>query len=162
MPKIKILFFFFVVIFFYNNAYACIGLGCYCTIATNPLNIGLYDVFSNTHKDATGSLSVTCGGLVLGLSFSYNIHLSTGASGNFATRTLKRGANNLNYNLFTNATRTTVWGNGSAGTGFISNSYLLTLLAPRTDNFSVYARIPRLQNVGPGVYTDTIVGTVIF
>lgn len=141
---------------------ACTGLGCACSIDAQPMSFGNYNPLSGSNVDAAGDVSVTCGALVAGVSISYVITLSPGTSGNQLARTMSSGGNTLSYNLYTNNTRTTVWGDGSGGTGTRSNSYLLTLILPRTDHFAVYGRIPGGQNAHIGSYSDTIVATVIF
>ncbi|MCS5707365.1 spore coat U domain-containing protein [Candidatus Berkiella cookevillensis] len=164
MNKSKLLLvLFFVLSFLAKNAYAlCLGLGCSCSIATNSFNFGAYNPLSPTAKDLSGSLSVTCGSLLASVSVAYTVSLSTGNSGTYTQRSMLNGANILNYNFYTDAGRTTIWGNGGGGTSMISNSYILGLLFPRTDNFTIYGRIPALQNVPIGAYTDNIVATVTF
>src|SRR5580658_941909 len=39
-------------------------------------------------------------------------------SGTYTTRTMLSGANKLDYNLYTNAAETTVWGNGTGSTTY--------------------------------------------
>lgn len=140
----------------------CVGLGCYCAISTDPLNFGTYNPLGGTDISATGSLDVECGALLAGVAFSYTVTLDSGSSGTTLDRSMTSGSNTLGYNLYTNASHTTVWGDGTGGTGTISNAYTLTLLFPRTDSFSVYGRIPSGQNAHAGSYTDTIIATVIF
>ena len=140
----------------------CVGLGCYCTISTDPLDFGTYNPLGGTDISATGSLDVECGALLTGVAFSYTVTLDSGSSGTMLNRSMTSGPNTLNYNLYTNPSHTTVWGDGTGGTATISNAYTLTLLFPRTDNFPVYGRIPSGQNAHAGSYTDTIIATVIF
>lgn len=154
---------FFILFSLGENAYAlCLGLGCSCSIATNNFDFGAYNPLSPTAKDLTGSLSVTCGSLLASISVAYTVSLSTGNSGTYTQRSMLNGANILHYNFYTDVGRATIWGNGGSGTSMISNSYILGLLFPRTDNFTIYGRIPALQNVPIGTYTDNIVATVTF
>jgi len=131
-----------------------------CTVSATPVSFGSYNVFNASPLDATGTITVHCTGLV-GLLVSYNIKLSTGLSGSYAPRQMANGANRLNYNLYTDATRLTVWGNGSAGTSFVSNSILLVLLGV-TVNHTIYGRVPALQNVAVGSYSDNMTVTLTF
>jgi spore coat protein U-like protein len=131
-----------------------------CNASAQPVAFGNYNPLASGPNDSAGTVNVTCS-LVLGLSLlvSYNISLSTGGSGSYAARSMSSGSNALSYNLFTDATRLLVWGNGAGGTSRISNSYLLGAL-PIVSNHPVYGRIPAGQNVPPGVYGDTILVTV--
>jgi len=85
-----------------------------CTVSTLGLNFGNYDVFSTLNDDITGTVSVNCPS-----STAYSISLSSG-SGTFASRAMTSGTNLLYYNLYLDATRLTIWGDGSAGTGTVS------------------------------------------
>ncbi|MBS0288665.1 MAG: spore coat protein U domain-containing protein [Proteobacteria bacterium] len=138
---------------------SCIGLNCTCSVASQPLVFGNYHVQNGTQTTTTGNVQVTCSALVAGLNVSYNIKLNSGSSGNFSARTLKSGANNLNYNLYTSATYAQVWGDGSGSTVIVSDAYILSLLSV-TRNYTVYGKIPALQNVAVGAYSDTITVTV--
>jgi spore coat protein U-like protein len=66
------------------------------------------------------------------------------------------GAFLLNYGLFTDATRTTNWGE-TVGTDTVSGTG-----TGATQIVTVYGRIPATQNVGIGGYVDTITATVTF
>lgn len=140
----------------------CIGLGCSCSISASALSFGTYNPLAAGDVDATGNVSVTCGALLLGANISYEVTLSAGGSGDQLGREMANGAETLQYNLYTTAARTVIWGDGAGGAGTITNSYLLTLLFARTDNFPVYGRLPAGQNVSAGAYSDTIVATVAF
>lgn len=140
----------------------CTGIGCSCSITADPLDFGTYNPLGASNADAIGNVSVQCGALIAGVTISYEVTLGAGMSGAYTGRTLSSGTDTLTYNLYTDASRTTIWGNGSSGTGTITNGYLLQLLAPRVDDFPIYGRVPYGQNVEAGSYTDSIVATVIF
>lgn len=128
-----------------------------CTVSASATAFGSYSPFSPSPRDSVGNVRVSCTLLgLLSLLVSYTISLSTGASGSYAPRSLASGANTLAYNLYTNASRTTVWGNGSGGTATVNDGYLLGLLTTSID-YPVYGRIPAAQNVAAGFYSDTIV-----
>lgn len=133
-----------------------------CDTSASGVAFGTYPPFSASPTDSTGTVTVTCTPTVLGLLVSYTIALSTGNSGNYAARSMSSGASTLNYQLYTDAARSTVWGDGSAGTATISDGYTIDLLAPVTRNYTVYGRIPALQPANPGAYSDTIVVTVTY
>ena len=140
----------------------CTGIGCSCSITADPLDFGTYNPLGGSNADATGNVSVQCGALIAGVNISYEVTLGTGMSGVFTNRTLSNGSDTLAYNLYTDTSRTIIWGDGSSGTSTITNGYFLSVLIPRVDDFPIYGRVPYGQNVEAGTYTDSIVATVIF
>ena len=75
-----------------------------CVVNSPGVNFGSYDVFSNLSLDSTGNVSVVCD-----VSTPYSISLSPGG-GSYVSRAMASGGHSLNYNLYTDATRTVVWG----------------------------------------------------
>lgn len=140
----------------------CIGLGCTCSVVGADIAFGAYDPLSFVDVDSTGDIEVTCGALVLGADIAYEIQLDAGNSGTFAGRTMTNGSHDLTYNLFTEATHTTVWGDGTGGTSTKSDSYTIALIQNHVENYTVFARLFSGQNVSAGLYSDTITVTVIF
>ena len=45
---------------------------------------------------------------------------------------------------------------GTSGSSYNTGAYLLSVLTPVTNTYTAYGRIPALQNVYAGVYTDTL------
>jgi spore coat protein U-like protein len=134
-------------------AIAAAQFGVNCTIATTPVAFGDYNVLSPTPKTTTGTVTYQC---TLGASLV--VTLGRGSSATFDPRTMKNGAETLNYNLYRDATYQTIWGDGTGGTQ--SYSALMTLLLPVT--VTVYGRVPAGQNVAAGGYTDSVLATIIF
>ena len=138
-----------------------------CSVATSGVAFGIYDQTSTTPDDSTGSIDVTCwytgpGGADQA---NYSVTLSTGSSGTYAPRLLKAGASLLNYNLFRDAGRSQVWGNGTAGSTIVTGNIKVGPGAgnnTRTANHPMYGRIPALQDPDAGNYSDTIVVTLSF
>ena len=93
---------------------------------------------------------------------SVTVALSQGSSGSYAARTLRRAPSSvLQYNLYTNASRTTVWGNGSGGTGTMGDS-MGAWFQPNSRTFTIHGRVPAGQDPALGLHTDTITVTVTF
>jgi spore coat protein U-like protein len=130
-----------------------------CSVSATALAFGSYDPSSATARDSTGTITVTCTATLLGISASWDILLSTGSSGSFTPRRLFNGGNSMQYNLYTNAARTQVWGDGTGGTANVSDSQLVAV-GTTPYSYTTYGRIPALQNLGPGTYTDTITVTL--
>lgn len=131
-----------------------------CSVSATSVSFGTYNPLSASHTNSTGTVTVSCSLIgILSLLVSYNINLSKGGSATFNPRRMTSGANTLNYNLYTNSTRTTIWGDNTSGTSRISDGYLLGL-GTTVRNYTVYGRVPALQNVAAGAYADTITVTV--
>lgn len=122
-----------------------------CTVTATPVAFGAYLPFSAAPTDSTGTVSLHCGPPA-----DVVIALSTGGSGSYASRLMASGGSHLNYQLYSNAARTTVWGDGTGGTVTVSES------VTGSETSTVYGRIPALQGVAPGFYVDTITVTVTF
>lgn len=129
-----------------------------CSVSTSGVSFGAYDVFSPGANDAAGNISVACTGLTESSTAAYDILLSTGG-GSYASRLMASGSNPLTYNLYTNSSRSIVWGDGSAGTAVVSDGYGLGLTTV-TNHYPIYGRIPAGQNAYVGNYSDTLVVTV--
>lgn len=121
-----------------------------CTVVVQPVLFGNYDVFNTVDLDSTGLVEVTCDSVA----DSYSIALGTGM-GSYSQRKMMQGIYALNYNLYTNSGRTTVWGDGTAGTNTVNGSGLFA-------SFSVYGRVTAQQNTRVGAYSDNLVLTLTF
>jgi spore coat protein U-like protein len=120
----------------------------------SDISFGNYNVFSPLpNSGGVGSLTISCGS---GEHSPYDVTLSVGQSNSYATRFMRNGANKLNYNLYTNASRTIIWGNGSGG------SSALTVSRSSTSTLTIYGLIPEGQDVTFGTYTDFITASVNF
>ena len=87
-----------------------------CAVSATGLNFGVYDPLSAAPLVATGQVTVTCGlaggmAVRVSLATSYSI----GSGGSYALRTMRAGANPLNYNLFFDAAFTQICGDGYRG-----------------------------------------------
>ncbi len=129
-----------------------------CTVSGTTLNFGasIDPLAASVPLDATSTLSVVCTNTT-----PYTVALNAGANAggpaNFSARAMKSGVHSLGYQLYLDAGRATVWGDGtassstSAGTGTGS-----------TQTLTIYGRLPSLANVVPGSYTDTVTVTVSY
>jgi spore coat protein U-like protein len=117
-----------------------------CTLNVTGVNFGSYDVFSNTPLDSTGNIDVNCPRGV-----GYSMALTAGG-GTHTQRVMNSGAHRLNYNLYTAANRAVVWGDATSGTVTVNGTGI-----GESVNHAVYGRIPALQNVHAGSYSDTII-----
>lgn len=133
-----------------------------CLVTSLPVSFGVYDPLSVSALNGTGQIDVTCT-LLLGSSDSvaYSIQLSTGGAGSYSPRQMNGVGSPLNYNLYRDASRTLVWGDGSGGTVTGSDSYTLGLV-PELRSYVVYGRIDSGQGSAAGVYADAVLVTLDF
>ena len=137
-----------------------------CTVSSTGVAFGTYDPLAAAATDSTGNLTLVCTHVSgAGQRVNYSVALSSGSSGTFTQRWMRAGAATLTYNLFDTAARARIWGDGSAGTVVVSDGFAV---GPGQGNnrrevvYPIYGRIPALQSVATGTYTDTIVVTLTF
>ncbi|BBB14878.1 putative secreted pili protein [Candidatus Rickettsiella viridis] len=147
--------------FYSQAAYAaCSGLGCSCSVGTTGVAFGTYNPTLGTADTANGNVAVTCSALVL-FTASYVISLGKGASATYSPRFMNLLGVHLNYNLYTTAGFTSIWGDATGGSVTVSDSYTAIALS-QTRNYTVFGRIPALQTVGAGTYIDSVTVTVTY
>ena len=128
-----------------------------CTASTTAVSFGTYDTLSPANDDSTGVVLADCNAGERNLVVSIN----GGSSGSIAARTLRNGAVVLNYNLYTTAARNIIFGDGVTGSTVLMN-FVNSAGGVRHYDATVYGRIPPLQPVGAGLYTDTVTVTITF
>ena len=127
-----------------------------CTITTTAVSFGSYNVFAGSADDATGQITYRCTGPRPPI---VTIHLDKGGSPSFSPRQMRRGSETLNYNLYLDSTRSTIWGDGTGGTQTYSRAN-----PPNGRNIalSLFGRIPAGQDVSAGTYSATVTATIFF
>lgn len=139
-----------------------------CTVSTTPLAFGAYTSPGGARVDSSASVVVTCTPtyLLLACTTAYTLSLSNGAVGSPGNRQMAAGAGRLQYGLFSDAARSTPWGDGGASGGTVGGSIttgLLSLLClPGVRNHTVYGRLPASQSVPAGSYVDQVVLTITY
>ena len=123
-----------------------------CSVSSTPIGFGTYDVFSSSNLDTTGSVRVKCAPG----NTTYTISLQAGLNGSINNRKMQNSSGNgkMNYNLYIDAARSIIWGDGTGGTVTVTNN------SPKS--ITVYARIPAGQNVSTGSYSDSVTVLVSF
>lgn len=132
------------------------GAEAACNVATTNINFGTYDVFSNSPRDSTGTVSVDCDEApppIVVIKIGPSFH-----SGGFNPRQMRHTtrSDKLNYNLFTDSSMSVIWGDGTRGTATASNKVTKNKLWFTT----IYGRIPAGQDVSAGTYSETISVTI--
>ena len=134
-----------------------------CTVSTMPVNFGSYDMFSPAPLDSTGSITIDCSIPPPPPNPPVDVQITIGqspGSGSFIPRSMRNfpRPDLLNYNLYTNSSRTLVWGDGTGGTSIITINKVNKNAPPLVT--MVYGRIPTGQDVSAGSYSDTLVVTI--
>ena len=109
-------------------------------------------VFTSAPADWTGTVSFRCTANERNLT----ITLSKGGSGSYS-RAMQSGAGQLAYNLYRDASRATVWGDGTGGTGTDQMAR-----PPRNQwvDVTVFGRIAPGQDASIGSYADSVIVTL--
>lgn len=125
-----------------------------CTVNTQPLNFGVYGTVNDLPM--TTAITVTCSGVGNGLPFDLSVSAD---SGSYAPRQMQRtgGGAILNYFLYTDASRSTTWGDGTGGTSLIHGT---VVKGATSATATVYGLVRGGQNVRPGSYATTTPATV--
>jgi len=111
-----------------------------CSITTTGLAFSPY--VSPNQLDGAGGVTITCDGS--GATNALYITLSNGNSGTCSPRRMRMGANNLNYNIYQNAGRTTLW--CSASSSRLNFNLDFSTGSTQTRTFTLYGRLPSGQN----------------
>lgn len=129
-----------------------------CRINLGPINFGLYMPLTPASVDVIGQFDVRC----QSQPGSFVITIGSGISGNHLARTLSAGGGNiLNYNLYRDAARTQIWGDGTPPTFTVTGSRTNSG-RPSFFNYPVYGRIYANQAPNTGTYSDNLLVTILF
>jgi spore coat protein U-like protein len=126
-----------------------------CSVSASGVAFGTYDVLGGAAVDSTGAVVYNCEPQ----DHDVLIALSPGSSGTYTARTLMSGSNQLSYNLYTDAARTQIWGDGTGSTDVYQKHNPQN---NRDVTVTIYGRIPGGQDGAVGSYADSIVATINF
>src|SRR5262245_8348051 len=117
-----------------------------CSLASTSMVFGTYDVMVTTPLDTTGNIVFRC----TQRDHNIQITVSRGSAPSFAARLMVNNSEQLIYNLYLDAARTIIWGDGSGGSqAFFARN-------PQGNNQDIivplYGRIPARQDRGTGAY----------
>jgi spore coat protein U-like protein len=128
-----------------------------CSVLSSNLAFGNYTPGAG-NIDSTSTVTVKC---TKNTAYTVGLDKGTTTGGTITQRLMANGANTLQYNLYSDTTRATLWGDGVTGTteagtgaGFATASAL-----------TVYGRLPdnaTNQNAVVGTYADTVTVTVTY
>jgi spore coat protein U-like protein len=123
-----------------------------CNVSATTHNFGSPGILSS-NVDATSTVTAQCTNTT-----PYNIGLDagTGTGATVAVRKMTSGGATINYSLYTNVGRTTVWGN-TVGTNTVGGTG-----SGVAQNVTAFGRVPSQTTPAPATYSDTIVATVTY
>ncbi len=129
-----------------------------CQINLSTLNFGSYDPLETSPVDSVGNLTYFCSQpvpfvtITIDRSGTENVH-----SRRMINNSGGQDTDALLYNIYLDAARTAIWGDGTQG----SQIWSTPSPAVRTRvNVPIYGRIPAGQNIGVGSYGDTLMITI--
>ena len=127
-----------------------------CHVSTGAVAFGAYDTASAGNLDAVGTLDIRCSSKVhVVLSFS----VGNGAGASFSGgRKMTRvgGTGTLTYNLYANAARTRVLGDGTGGSAPLR-------VDEKNTTQTIWGRVANGQHVAEtGSYADSVVASISY
>jgi spore coat protein U-like protein len=123
-----------------------------CSVSATNMNFGTTGLLTS-NIDTTSTITANC---VSGTPYNVGLSAGNGAGATAASRKMTSGAHIVNYSLYSNSGRTTVWGN-TVGVDTVSATG-----TGNGQNFTVYGRVPAQTTPSIGTYADTIVVTVTY
>lgn len=124
-----------------------------CTInSAATLNFGSQGVLVD-NLEQTATLQVQCTNTT---DFNIGLDAGTGRGATVAIRKLTNGTHTVNYLLYSDSGRTTVWGNT------VGSDTVAAAASGASQSFTLYGRIPAQAIPAPGVYTDTVTVTIMY
>jgi len=124
-----------------------------CTVTATPLAFPNYVSGQPGNDDTTSTVTVNCSA-----DTSVTVTADMGLHGSGTQRNVSNGTHTLMYNIYTD-TFTTIWGDGTSGTG----TFGPTTTSGGTKVFTANGRIPGSQTADANTtYTDTVTVTVNF
>lgn len=139
---------------------ACAGLftagqaGAVCTVSSSGVSFGAYQPLTfpgkltSTDALSTGTVSINCSAVVTVGSYTLALGPSVAGTGDrISTRFLanSNGGADMAFNLYTDANRSVVWGNGTTGSVFSGILPIIGAIS-QIQNVTVYGKIPANQN----------------
>lgn len=125
-----------------------------CAVVAQPLVFGTLNQLGGVSTDSQTTVTVTC---TPGVTYDVGLDMGAHASGGVRQMQSALGGNVIPYQLYSNAARTTAWGN-TAGTNTVSATAILSPVL-----LTVYGRVAGNAALVPAAaYSDLVTVTVTF
>jgi spore coat protein U-like protein len=121
--------------------------------ADNDMAFGTQN-FLDVAIDATADFTIQCTDSTVG---TISLDQGLGTGGSYTDRFMENGAEQIEYGLYTDAARSSYWGDGSLG----STTVVHTGTGAET-TLTIYGRTTSGQGPPAGSYSDTITVTVTY
>jgi len=142
-----------------------------CTVSASGLAFGAYQPLTfagkltSVDRTSTATVTVVCRGLLSLGGYTISLGASSYGPGNrISTRYLNNttsGGDYMAFNVFTEATYTTIWGDGTNGSRISGSAPLI--LGQSTQTYTVYGKIPAGQNtLKAGSFSDSPIMTLTY
>lgn len=131
-----------------------------CAINSAVLAFGNYQVFNTQPTDSIGTVELVCTNLdsVASSGAIVMLGISASANGSSTNRKMSGNGTSINYSIYSDASRTRNWAEGSTAPQLPTGT--LQAHESKPLRFTLYGRIPPLQNANVGAYHDTLAITV--
>jgi spore coat protein U-like protein len=126
-----------------------------CNVNATNVNFGSSGLLTSP-LTATGVITAQCTAND-SYSIALNAGTTTGASLGNRQMVLSGQSSTINYQLYTSAGRTTIWGDGTSGTATLG-----AVATGSNQTYTVYGLVPAQSTPMPGAYTDTVTATVTY
>jgi spore coat protein U-like protein len=120
-----------------------------CSVDTTPLAFGAIDPLLRAPSDSVASLTVRCDE-----EQAYSIAI---AGSGQPLRVMQSGSNTLAYQIYLDASRQSIWGDGSHGSISAQGS-----ASAAGTTHHLYGRVPSQPQAVPGLYVDTLLISISF
>lgn len=143
-----------------------------CSVSSSGMGFGPYQPLTFpgklTSSDvlSTGIITIACTGIITagGYTLSLGPTNTAGHVGAYAPRymTSPSGGPEMQFNIYTDAARTMIWGDGIMG-NLISSVGLSILIGNSSNTVTVYGKVPGGQNtLKAGTYSGSMTVTLIY
>jgi spore coat protein U-like protein len=123
-----------------------------CTVSATAMAFGSSGIIS-ANIDASSTVTVTCTNTT---PYSVGLDAGIGAGATVAVRKMTSGGATVDYSLYQDNGRSTIWGN-TVGTNTVGGTG-----SGSGQALTVYGRVPSQSTPAPGAYSDTITVTVTY
>jgi len=118
-----------------------------CEVTSNDLAFGTYNPKASSPHQVTTLVRATC---TPGSTYQVGLNEGTSPGATINQRKMASGANALNYQLYSDSARSSIWGN-TQGTDTVTG-----VGTGLSQDHTVFGAIPAAQGVPAGDYSDTI------
>lgn len=128
-------------------------------VSSSSTAFGAYDVLSTAPTDSLAIIKVRCDSVEPGNpNITLTMGVGTGYGGSVSSRRMRHAGGTtdvLNYGLFRDSSRSAVWGY-TPGVDAVTQVVKVQNNRTAEATFTIYGRVPALQDVAPGEYVDSV------